>query len=68
MDEPTSALDEEAKRGVEALIREIIADTQLTCVIVTHDMAQAARMANRVMLMQGGRAVRIGHVQEVLHA
>jgi putative ABC transport system ATP-binding protein len=68
LDEPTSALDDEAKSGVESLIREIISDSRLTCVVVTHDVSQAARMANRVMLLEWGRAVRIGPVEEVLHA
>jgi len=68
LDEPTSALDEDAKAGVEALIRDIIRETHLTCVMVTHDMAQAARLATRIMLLQSGRTEKIGTVQEVLHA
>jgi putative ABC transport system ATP-binding protein len=68
MDEPTSALDDEAKLGVEMLIREIIHDKNLTCMIVTHDTAQAARLAERALVIQAGRAVRIGPVKEVLHA
>ena len=68
LDEPTSALDDEAKSGVESLIREIIHDSRLTCVVVTHDVSQAARMANRVMLLESGRAMRMGSVEEVLHA
>jgi putative ABC transport system ATP-binding protein len=68
LDEPTSALDDEAKSGVESLIREIIHDSRLTCVVVTHEISQAARMANRVMLLESGRAARIGPVEEVLHA
>jgi putative ABC transport system ATP-binding protein len=68
LDEPTSALDDEAKAGVESLIREIIHDSRLTCVVVTHEISQAARMANRVMLLESGRAARIGPVEEVLHA
>jgi putative ABC transport system ATP-binding protein len=68
LDEPTSALDDEARSGVESLIREIIHDSRLTCVMVTHDVAQAARMATRVMMLESGRAVRMGSVEEVLHA
>jgi putative ABC transport system ATP-binding protein len=68
LDEPTSALDDEAKSGVESLIREIIHESRLTCIVVTHDIAQAARMANRVMLLESGRAARMGSVEEVLHA
>lgn len=68
LDEPTSALDEVAKTGVEILLREIISERALTCVMVTHDLAQAARIATRVMLLEAGRLVREGTVQEVLHA
>jgi putative ABC transport system ATP-binding protein len=68
LDEPTSALDDEAKSQVEGLIGDIIRDTGLTCVVVTHDFAQAARMATRVMMLQAGRAIRIGPVAEMLHA
>jgi putative ABC transport system ATP-binding protein len=68
LDEPTSALDDDAKSQVEGLITEIIRDTGLTCVIVTHDFAQAARMATRVMVLQTGRTIRIGPVGEMLHA
>jgi putative ABC transport system ATP-binding protein len=68
LDEPTSALDDEAKSQVEGLIGDIIRDTGLTCVVVTHDFAQAARMATRVMMLRGGRAIRIGSVAEMLRA
>lgn len=68
LDEPTSALDEAAKAGIEALIRDILADGRLTCVMVTHDMAQAERMANRVMVLEGGRVARVGPVEEVIRA
>jgi putative ABC transport system ATP-binding protein len=68
LDEPTSALDEASKSGVEALIRDLIRERSLTCVMVTHDVAQAARLATAVLLLEGGRAVRMGSVQAVLHA
>lgn len=68
LDEPTSALDDQAKAGVESLISEIIRQTHLTCILVTHDNAQAARMATRAMMLASGRAVRIGTMREVLHA
>jgi len=68
LDEPTSALDDEAKAGVESLIHDIIRETHLTCLMVTHDTAQAARMATRVMVLDHGHMTRIGAVSEVLHA
>ena len=68
MDEPTSALDENAKLGVESLIRDVIRDSRLTCVIVTHDFAQAVRMAESALVLEAGRAMRKGPISEVLHA
>ena len=68
LDEPTSALDEQSKSGIEALIRKIMRETRLTCVMVTHDVAQAARLAERVMFLERGRVVRIGTTAEVFHA
>ncbi len=68
LDEPTSSLDEESKRDVEELILEIMRGGDLTCVLVTHDLAQASRMASRVMIMEKGRIVRSGTVEEVLRA
>jgi UDP-glucose/iron transport system ATP-binding protein len=67
-DEPTSALDQDSKRGVETLIAEVVRRNGLTCIIVTHDTAQAARMATRVLVMDSGRLKRIGPTEEVLSA
>jgi putative ABC transport system ATP-binding protein len=67
MDEPTSALDEKAKEEVEALILKIVRQNALTCVIVSHDLAQAARIASRVMIIKAGRLEKIGSVTEVIH-
>jgi ABC-type cobalamin/Fe3+-siderophores transport system ATPase subunit len=36
--------------------------------MVTHDLAQAARLADTAILLERGRIVRAGSVQEVLHA
>ncbi len=68
LDEPTSALDEAAKRGVEALLREVARARALTCVMVTHDLAQAARLATRVLVLAAGRVERVDDVREVLRA
>ena len=68
LDEPTSALDEATKSGIESLINDIIRERRLTCVMVTHDVAQAARLATSVMMLENGRVIREGTVREVLHA
>ena len=66
LDEPTSALDEASARGIEELILGIIAERAMTCVIVTHNKAQAERIAGRAMLLESGKLVAIGPTQEVL--
>jgi putative ABC transport system ATP-binding protein len=68
LDEPTSALDEASKLEVESAIQNVVHDRGLTCVLVTHDTAQAARLAERALLLESGHVVRIGTVSEVLHA
>lgn len=66
LDEPTSALDENTRADVEHLINQIMHSQGLTNIIVTHDMAQAARLADRVAVIKGGILTRIGLVEEVL--
>ena len=68
LDEPTSSLDETSKLEVESSIRKIVREQRLTCILVTHDTAQAARLAERALLFESGRIVRAGPINEVLHA
>lgn len=68
LDEPTSALDDSIKIEVESLILEVVKRNLLTCLVVTHDLAQAARVANRIMVLRAGKLMRIGPAQEVLRA
>ena len=46
----------------------IIRERQMTCVIITHDMLQAARIADRALVLEAGNMVAIGPAKEVLHA
>lgn len=68
LDEPTSALDDATKQEVESVIFDIIRNRSLTCLFVTHDTAQARRVADRVVLMEAGKVSRIGAAEEVLDA
>lgn len=68
LDEPTSALDEDSKREVEKIIRQIRREQGIPCVLVTHDAAQAARLAQRALVLEAGRIVRAGNIEEVLRA
>jgi putative ABC transport system ATP-binding protein len=68
LDEPTSALDEAAKLEVEAAIQKVVREQGLTCVVVTHDVAQAVRLASRALVLESGRIVSAGLLGEVLGA
>jgi putative ABC transport system ATP-binding protein len=68
LDEPTSALDDRVEREIEALLVRVLRDRHLTAVIVTHDTAQAERIASRAILIDRGRLILSGTVREVLHA
>jgi len=68
LDEPTSALDAEAKSEVEKLILAVVRQNGLTSVLVSHDLAQAGRIADRVMMMSKGRLEKIGTASEVINA
>ncbi len=68
LDEPTSALDDAAKSGIESLLESLIRQRHLTCVWVTHDAAQARRMADKVLMLEAGRVTAHGDARELLHA
>ncbi|MDR1287491.1 MAG: ABC transporter ATP-binding protein [Treponema sp.] len=56
-DEPTTALDVVVQRGVLQLLKEIQGESKNTVLLVTHDMAVHANVADRVGIMYAGRLV-----------
>ena len=54
LDEPTSALDDAAKAAIEATLRDLRDRLGLSFVLVTHDLDQAARLADRVLVLEPG--------------
>lgn len=55
LDEPTSALDRAATAAVEATLLRLRAELDLSLVLVSHDPAQARRLAGRALRLEGGR-------------
>ena len=68
LDEPTSALDAEARDAVEATLVHLRDRVRVSTVLVTHDLAQASRMADWVVRIDAGRAVAQGAAGELLPA
>jgi putative ABC transport system ATP-binding protein len=60
LDEATSALDPEAAAGILKLVRDLRDRLGLTVVFVTHTVAQARRVADRVLVIADGRVLESG--------
>ncbi|MBO6640408.1 MAG: ABC transporter ATP-binding protein [Roseitalea sp.] len=65
-DEPTTALDATVQLQVLKLIRRLATETDTAVVFITHDLAVAAMMADRVAVMEKGRVVETGPVDKIL--
>jgi len=63
LDEPTSSLDPATTEKIEELIRSLA--NRLTVIIVTHDLAQAARIGDRTALFFDGRLVEDGPTEQL---
>ncbi|MBQ6807071.1 MAG: ATP-binding cassette domain-containing protein [Lachnospiraceae bacterium] len=57
LDEHTAALDPATAEKVLELTKSIIAERQITCLMVTHNMHQALELGNRTLMMDGGSIV-----------
>lgn len=68
LDEPTAALDSAARDAVESTLVELRKRLGISLVLVTHDLAQAQRIAEWVVRVDAGRAVAQGPAGEVLRA
>src|SRR6202012_4338101 len=67
LDEPTSALDPELVTEVLEVIRQLAVEDRLTMIISTHQLRFAEEVADRVVLLAGGRIVEEGPAREVLN-
>jgi molybdate transport system ATP-binding protein len=64
LDEPMAALDVEVTPALRQTLRRVLAER--TCVVVTHDVLDALLLADRVLVLDGGRIVEEGPSREVL--
>jgi putative phosphonate transport system ATP-binding protein len=66
MDEPTGGLDVSIQARLLDLLRTLVRDLHLAAVLVTHDLAVARLLADRLMVMRGGDMVELGLTDQVL--
>ncbi|WP_422748868.1 sulfate/molybdate ABC transporter ATP-binding protein [Mycobacterium sp. WMMD1722] len=68
LDEPMAALDVTAAPALRRLLRDILRAADRTAIIVTHDLLDALAIADRIIVVEGGRVVESGTVRAVLTA
>jgi osmoprotectant transport system ATP-binding protein len=67
LDEPLGALDPLIRADLQAELRDIFRRLGKTVVLVTHDLAEAAFFADRVVLLRDGRIVQEGSPGDLWH-
>jgi peptide/nickel transport system ATP-binding protein len=65
-DEPTTALDVVVQRDVLELMAELVREIGAALLLVTHDLAVVAACAQRVAVLEAGRRLAWGSVEEVV--
>jgi peptide/nickel transport system ATP-binding protein len=65
-DEATSALDVLVQAEIVALLRELCDDSGMTLLFITHDVALAGTLADRVAVMHAARLVEVGAARDVI--
>jgi putative phosphonate transport system ATP-binding protein len=66
MDEPTGGLDVSVQARLLDLLRRLVADLNIAAVVVTHDLAVARLLSNRIMVMKAGEVIEAGLTDQVL--
>jgi glycine betaine/proline transport system ATP-binding protein len=67
-DEPFSALDPLIRRDMQDEVCRLQVDTGQTMVFITHDLAEALRLGDRIAIMRDGAIVQLGTPEEVVGA
>ena len=65
MDEPFSGLDRRLREEVREDTLQVLRESRVTSVVVTHDPEEALRMGDRIALMSGGRLIQVGTPQAI---
>jgi len=66
MDEPFSAVDTPRRRELRALVDQLLREYQIPSMLVTHDIADAKSLADRLVVIDNGRILQEGPLTDVL--
>jgi ABC-2 type transport system ATP-binding protein len=65
LDEPTAGFDPAARREFHELVHRLTDREQATVLLTTHDLAEAEKLADRVLILAGGRIIANGSPDEL---
>jgi oligopeptide/dipeptide ABC transporter ATP-binding protein len=68
LDEPTSALDVTIQRQILSLIKEVQVEYHLAVVLISHDLTVVSQVADRILVLYGGRAAEIGPTAAIVNS
>src|ERR1700716_2872569 len=60
LDEPTAGFDPEARREFHDLVHRLADDNETTILLTTHDLDEAEKLADRILILTGGRIIADG--------
>jgi oligopeptide/dipeptide ABC transporter ATP-binding protein len=66
-DEPTSALDVTIQRQILKLIKDVQLTYRLAVLLISHDLAVVSQVADRILVLYGGRAAEIGPTEAIIN-
>ncbi len=67
MDEPTTAVDILTQRSILDVLQQMRQELQFSTIFISHDLAVAAEIADRIATMYAGELVEVGPVDEVFY-
>lgn len=65
LDEPTASFDPQARHDFHDLVRDLADDGETTVLLTTHDLDEAEKLADRILVLNGGRIVADGTAAEL---
>ncbi|MBF6328956.1 ABC transporter ATP-binding protein [Nocardia transvalensis] len=65
LDEPTAGFDPQARREFHDLIHRLADDDRTTIMLTTHDLDEAEKLADRILILAGGRIIADGSADEL---
>jgi ABC-2 type transport system ATP-binding protein len=65
LDEPTAGFDPEARREFHDLVHRLADDDETTILLTTHDLDEAEKLADRIMILAEGRIIADGSADEL---